>query len=225
MRVGQRIALFGFLCLFSLQSNGQNSIVLNVIGGGETLPFASVEIAALELQEVCDNNGQLVINDIDFKRSYDLSIRYLGYQPLDTTFVVGKRDTEITFDLQEIPFELSEMVVSGTRTNKRRLESAVAVHVIDGQTFEMTNSGTLAEGMCFQPGLRVETDCQTCNYTQLRMNGLAGSYTQVLIDSRPIFSSIMSLYSLEQIPASQIERVEVVRGGPYSEVFVPYSLS
>ena len=88
MRVGQRIALFGFLCLFSLQSNGQNSIVLNVNGGGETLPFASVEIAALELQEVCDNNGQLVINDIDFKRSYDLSIRYLGYQPLDTTFMV-----------------------------------------------------------------------------------------------------------------------------------------
>ena len=213
MGMRKHIALFCFIGLFSVQMNGQNSFILNVYGGDEALPFASVEIAVLGLQAVCDNNGQLVVDDIEFNRSYDLSIRYLGYQPMDTTLVVDKGDAEITFVLQEIPFELSEMVVSGTRTNKRRLESAVAVHVIDGQTFEMTNSGTLAEGMCFQPGLRVETDCQTCNYTQLRMNGLAGSYTQVLIDSRPIFSSIMSLYSLEQIPASQIERVEVVRGG------------
>jgi len=71
----------------------------------------------------------------------------------------------------------------------------------------------LSEGLRFQPGLRVETDCQTCNYTQLRMNGLAGGYSQILINGRPVFSPLTGLYGLEQIPQNMIERIEVVRGG------------
>ena len=38
-------------------------------------------------------------------------------------------------------------------------------------------------------------------------------YTQILIDSRPIFSALAGVYGLEQIPANMIERVEVMRGG------------
>ncbi len=38
-------------------------------------------------------------------------------------------------------------------------------------------------------------------------------YTQILIDSRPIFSALAGVYGLEQIPANMIERVEVIRGG------------
>lgn len=71
----------------------------------------------------------------------------------------------------------------------------------------------MAEGLRFQTGLRVETDCQTCNYTQLRMNGLAGGYSQILINGRPIFSPLTGLYGLEQIPANMIDRIEIVRGG------------
>jgi outer membrane receptor for ferrienterochelin and colicins len=202
--------------LFLLMSNfclAQNSLSLQIFGEGEPLPFSSIEVSKIEYQGVCDNNGQVYLEGLVEGETYELKARYLGYLPLDTSFIFKSTNASLRFTMDPVPFELSEMVVSGTRTNKRRLESAVAVNVIDSKTFEMTNSGTLAEGMCFQPGLRVETDCQTCNYTQLRMNGLAGSYTQVLIDSRPIFSSIMSLYSLEQIPATQIEQVEVVRGG------------
>ncbi|MEZ4772725.1 MAG: TonB-dependent receptor [Bacteroidia bacterium] len=110
-------------------------------------------------------------------------------------------------------FYLTEIVISGTRTAKRRIDNPVAVNVLTANTFRITQSNTLSEGICFQPGLRMETDCQTCNYTQLRMNGLAGNYSQILIDSRPVFTSLMSLYSLEQIPASQVEKVEIVRGG------------
>lgn len=108
---------------------------------------------------------------------------------------------------------LDQVVVTGTRTDRRQLDSPVAVAVMDGKLFAATQSNNLAEGLCFMPGLRMETDCQSCNYSQLRMNGLGGAYSQVLINSRPVFSSLMSLYGLEQIPANMIERVEVVRGG------------
>lgn len=47
----------------------------------------------------------------------------------------------------------------------------------------------------------------------MRINGLDGPYTQILIDSRPIFSALAGVYGLEQIPANMIDRVEVMRGG------------
>jgi outer membrane receptor for ferrienterochelin and colicins len=85
--------------------------------------------------------------------------------------------------------------------------------VLGKSTLQAVEANNIAEGLNFQPGLRVETDCQTCNYTQLRMNGLGGSYSQILMNSRPIFSPLIGLYGLEQIPASMVERIEVVRGG------------
>ena len=40
-----------------------------------------------------------------------------------------------------------------------------------------------------------------------------GPYSQILIDSRPVFNTLADVYDLKQIPANMIERVEVVRGG------------
>ena len=47
----------------------------------------------------------------------------------------------------------------------------------------------------------------------MRLNVLEGAYSQILINNRAVFSAVNSVYGLEQIPASAIERVEVVRGG------------
>ncbi|MDE6325918.1 MAG: TonB-dependent receptor, partial [Duncaniella sp.] len=43
--------------------------------------------------------------------------------------------------------------------------------------------------------------------------GLDGHYSQILLNSRPVFSALTGVYGLEQIPANMIERVEVMRGG------------
>lgn len=48
---------------------------------------------------------------------------------------------------------------------------------------------------------------------QVRINGLDGHYSQILVDSHPVFSALSGVYGLEQIPASMIDRVEVMRGG------------
>lgn len=108
---------------------------------------------------------------------------------------------------------VSEVVITGTKTFKRKTESSVIVNVMDSKTLNNLQVCNLSEGLKFQPGLRIETDCQTCNYTQLRMNGLQGGYSQILINGRPIFSPMMGLYGMEQLPVNMIERIEVVRGG------------
>ena len=119
----------------------------------------------------------------------------------------------IDIDLKPSIYNLDQVVVTGTKTFKRRTQSPVIVNVIDSRQLENVQACNLAEGLKFQPGLRVETDCQTCNYTQLRMNGLTGGYSQILINGRAIFSPLTGLYGMEQIPTNMIDRIEVVRGG------------
>lgn len=87
------------------------------------------------------------------------------------------------------------------------------VNVLDSKMFETTHATSLADGLNFQPGVRVENNCQNCGFQQVRINGLEGPYTQILVDSRPIFSALTGVYGLEQIPANMIERVEIMRGG------------
>jgi len=109
--------------------------------------------------------------------------------------------------------DLSEVVLTGTRIETRKSESPVAVTVVSGQTLSRLQACNLYDGLKFQTGLRVETNCQTCNYSQLRINGLPGGYSQILINGRPLFGSLTGMYGLEQLPAAMIEKIEVVRGG------------
>ena len=108
---------------------------------------------------------------------------------------------------------MDEVVVSASRSETLRREAPALVSVLDAGLFERANASCLAQGLSFQPGVRVEDDCQNCGFTQVRINGLDGHYSQILVDSHPVFSSLTGVYGLEQIPANMIERVEVLRGG------------
>ncbi|MEY4885161.1 MAG: hypothetical protein RL151_470 [Bacteroidota bacterium] len=108
---------------------------------------------------------------------------------------------------------MQEVVVTATRTLRRKIDAPVLSSVMDRRSIASLPVCALSDALSFQPGLRVEVNCQTCQYSQVRMNGLAGGYTQILFNGRPLFSGLMSLYGLEQIPAEWIERIEVVRGG------------
>ncbi|WP_298365357.1 TonB-dependent receptor [uncultured Lutibacter sp.] len=138
----------------------------------------------------------------------------IGYKAKEVMVSLKNNETRVlNFELEEDLFGLEQVVVTGTRTFKKQTNSPVIVNVIDSKLLNDVQACSLSEGLRFQTGLRVETDCQTCNYTQLRMNGLSGGYSQILINGRPVFSPLTGLYGLEQIPANMIDRVEIVRGG------------
>ena len=145
---------------------------------------------------------------------YTVEVSGMAYQSAKKSIVISENSNyTLNFDLTNFQNDLEEVVVTGTRTFKRKTESPIVVNVLDCKTLENLQVCNLSEGLKFQPGLRVETDCQTCNYQQLRMNGLAGGYSQILINGRPIFSPLMGLYGMEQLPVNMIDRIEVVRGG------------
>jgi len=106
-----------------------------------------------------------------------------------------------------------QIVVTATRTPKLYAETPVKTEVIDSRKIEIKAAVNLAEILCQTTGVRVENDCQNCNFSQVRINGMEGKYTQILIDSSPVISAMSSVYGLEQIPAEMVNRIEIVKGG------------
>ena len=177
--------------------------------------FATITISTSPVTGAVSNSrGAFILEEIPYGK-YTLTASFVGFKKQVKTLTISQltKAVDVQFNLVENINALNEVVITGTKTYKRQTNSPVIVNLINSQTLNNVQACNLSEGLKFQPGLRVETDCQTCNYTQLRMNGLAGGYSQILINGRPIFSPLTGLYGLEQLPTNMIDRIEVVRGG------------
>lgn len=191
----------------------------NVIGHvidkktGEHLPYVTISLKGTTIGTTTNATGHYFLKNLP-KGKFTFEANYMGYQPQQLEIeLIEKKTLEINFELEEGTLNLDEVVVSANRNETTRRLAPTLVNVLDVKTFENTNSCTVADGLNFQSGLRVENNCQNCGFTQVRMNGLEGAYSQILIDSRPIFSALSGVYGLEQIPASMVDRIEIVRGG------------
>jgi outer membrane receptor for ferrienterochelin and colicins len=201
-----------FSSLYSQEKTDAN-IFGDVRSGGEHLPFVSVFIEGSQIGTTTDITGHYMLINLP-EGSHTLVARLIGYETARQTVEVRANQTiEVNFSLEEKAMHLNEVVITGTKTFKRSTESPVIVNVLDRKTLDNVQACNISEGLRFQPGLRVEIDCQTCNYTQLRMNGLGGAYSQILINGRPVLSPLTGLYGMEMLPASMVEQIEVVRGG------------
>lgn len=180
---------------------------------GEHLPFITVILKGTTIGTTTDNSGHYFLKNLP-EGKFTLEFKYLGYKTVTRDVKLEKGKTqEINVEMEEDRIALDGVVVSANRSETSRRLAPTLVNVIDSKIFKTTNAVNLAQGLNFQPGVRVETNCQNCGFQQVRINGLDGPYTQILIDSRPIFSALSGVYGLEQIPANMIDRVEVMRGG------------
>jgi len=203
--------------LFSNNLKAQKATDANIFGDvqceGEHVPFASVYVEGTTLGTTTDATGHYMLIDLP-EGKHTIVAKSLGYSTSKQEVnIEHNKSIEINFVLKQELMNLDEVVVTGTKTFKRITETPVIVNVLDSKSIGAIQACNISEGLKFQPGLRVETDCQTCNYTQLRMNGLGGGYSQILINGRPIFSPLIGLYGMEQIPANMVDRIEIVRGG------------
>lgn len=180
---------------------------------GEHLPFVNVQVKGTNIGTVTDESGHYFLRDMPIGRQ-TIVFSYIGYETLELPItMVEDKTIELKASIREISQQLNSVVVTANRYATKRQEAATIVNVLSPELFETTAVSCVAEALNFQPGLRVENTCSNCGKTDLRINGLQGQYAQILMDSRPVFSSMASVYGMEQVPAAMIDRIEVVRGG------------
>lgn len=220
-----RSYFFIILCLlfsYGLKADDTTPVVptdANIFGhvtdkkSGEHLPYINIVLKNTTIGTTTDATGHFVLKNLP-EGKFTIIATSLGYVPVEKTVEVKKNKTiEVNFILEEDALNLNEVVVTAGRTVQKRIEAPVIVNTINSKSLTTTQSTVLGEGLNYCTGLRYENDCQNCGFSQIRMNGLEGPYSQILINSRPIFSGLAGVYGLELIPANMLDRIEVVRGG------------
>lgn len=180
------------------------------------LPLVGVTVIAIPggASSVTNADGRFCLDGIPSGGRVEVTAALSGFRP-DTqqvTLPLAGVSTPIALTLE--PAGLTDqVVVTATRTSRRLDDVPVRTEVIDTTLMRAIAARTLADAVEYTTGVRVESNCQNCNFSQIRLLGLDGPYTQILMDGQPVISSLAQVYGIEQIPSRMIERIEIVKGG------------
>jgi outer membrane receptor for ferrienterochelin and colicins len=184
----------------------------NVKSGGKQIPFVNIIINGTNIGTITDAKGYYKLANLPAVKVTVIA-QALGYktQEKEVDIKTGQV-TELIFELEEDVLQLEQVVVTGTMTRHHIKDVPVRTEVITSREIESKNANNIFQALEGTPGLRVEQQCQFCNFTMIRMQGLGAEHTQVLINGQPLFSGLAGVYGLQQIGTIDIDRIEVVKG-------------
>ena len=122
---------------------------------------------------------------------------------------------EVSAANEEMPtYSLGEVVVTATRTEKKDAEVPAATTVITAEEIKSSGAATAADALAKVDGFAYTSfgpngAAMGPMTNELNMRGMKGGVL-VLMNGNPI--SWRGKYNLDQFPASNIERIEVVKG-------------
>jgi outer membrane receptor for ferrienterochelin and colicins len=179
---------------------------------GQIVPFANVYLANTKLGAASDVNGVFQILNVPIG-DYSILAQFIGYER--QTISISLKENEnltINFELSQSNLNIEEVVITGTMKEMSKKNSPVPVEVYTARYFENNKNPSVFESLQNVNGVRPQLNCSVCNTGDIHINGLEGPYTMILIDGMPIVSGLSTVYGLTGIPASLIDRVEIVKG-------------
>jgi outer membrane receptor for ferrienterochelin and colicins len=180
----------------------------------DSTPVADATVQSGTRRATTDSVG---IASLDLPAGHQqLAITKIGFAPVTVqVIVVSGRRTAVNVALREAVTELSAVVVSATRDERRIADEPTRVEVTDQDDVEeqLTSSpGNIAELLTEASGVRVQTTSSGLGGASVRIRGLPGRYTEILSDGLPLFGLSTEGLSPLQIPPVDLQRVEVIKG-------------
>ena len=217
-RVGRGL-LLGLTLLFEVSAAAaQPAVEGRVMSGGNPVPFASIGVRGTTMGTAADLEGRFHLTALKEGR-HRLVASAVGFKTAeyDVTVFEG-RTTQVEIELEEATIEAGTIVVTGTLIETYLKDSPVKVEVISPRYLEKIPTANVMEVLENVNGLYQQVDCAVCGTNSIRINGMDGPYTAVLIDGMPIMSSLATVYGLNGISPSLIQQVEIIKG-PISTLY------
>ncbi len=111
------------------------------------------------------------------------------------------------------------IIVQATRTGREVQDEPMRVEVIPREEIEekaIMRPGNIATLVNETGGIRVQVTSPALGAANIRIQGLYGRYTQLLADGLPIYGGQASSLGLLQIPPTDLQQVEVIKGSATS---------
>lgn len=107
---------------------------------------------------------------------------------------------------------LKDTVVTATRSAQALTDLVADVSIVDRATIERSGAASVADVLARVPGVQVARNGGQGSNTSVFVRGAESRYTAVYLDGVRLDSQATGGVQWEQIPLSQIDRIEVLRG-------------
>ncbi len=219
-----RLLLFTILFVpgYSLVVYGQSdtgTVKGKITSKSQSIAGANVGIPEIQKGNATDQNGEYIIEGIP-AGTYVLQATAVGFEKVTKEVNVrAGSSTELDIQLKESLLELDQMVVTGTMRKTYVQESPVKVSVMKAEQLQQgKTSANIMDLISSVNGLSTQLNCGVCGTNSIRINGVEGPNTAVLIDGMPIMGALASVYGLNGISPSIIDQIEVIKG-PQSTLY------
>ncbi len=168
--------------------SGSGQLSCRVSDDSGPLEFAVLSLEELQLQTLTDSAGLASFTGIR-PGQYKLTVSFLGFLQQSRQISIGAHQ-KLQLDFKLESMQLDEVVVTGTLREIKRSESPIPLQVISSKLFLKNPSPNLFESLSLINGLQPVLNCNVCNTGDIRINGMEGIYTQILIDGMPLVSGL-----------------------------------
>jgi outer membrane receptor for ferrienterochelin and colicins len=203
-----------FFLVFQIHAQEKTDAMLfgDVKCNGKHVPYVDIIINNTTIGTMTDETGHFKLANLPLGE-ITVVAQAVGYKTKEQNVIMKKNQgTELFITLEEDLFHVEQVVITGTRTKHYIKDVPIRTEVITSKLIENKNAGNLYEILEGTSGIRVEQQCQYCNFSMIRMQGLGSENTQILINGQPIYSGLAAVYGLQQIGTDDIDRVEVIKG-------------
>lgn len=142
-----------------------------------------------------------------------ITARAIGHAPVTRAATLADSGGgTLDFVLQPSASLLNTVVTTATMQERYVSDSPVKVELVTPAFLQRNVSSNVMDNVSFLPGLTQQVDCGVCFTNNIRINGMEGAYTAVLIDGAPMMSALATVYGLNSIDPGLIEQIEIIRG-------------
>lgn len=205
------------ILLFNLQIDAQSK---TSIGGkvfsenNEPLEGANLFIKDLGIGTSTNHNGQFAIYNIKAEK-VELVVSCIGYETVTKKISMDDEAiNNIIIHLRENAVKFNDVVITGTRTEKRLSDTPVRTEIIGNQEIKRSGFARLDDVLIEQTGLAVIDD----HGKGVQMQGLDPAYTLILIDGEPVIGRTAGTLELSRFNVTNLKQIEIVKG-PSSSLY------
>lgn len=213
------VFVFTFISLTAFGQSQTGEIKGTVFSNGSPIPGANVGIPDIQKGDASNQDGEFHIKNIP-TGTYTLQASAVGFKKFTKKITIRSGQVlKIDIILEASSYEMDEVVVTGTMRETFVKESPVKVNVITTSRLQQgKTSSNIMDLVGNVNGLSTQLNCGVCGTNAIRINGVEGPNTAVLIDGMPIMGALASVYGLNGISPSIIDQVEVIKG-PQSTLY------
>ncbi len=182
-----------------------------VQASGAPVSYAAVSVEGSQRTVVADREGRFRFPRLS-PGEHVLLVSAQGYAAARQTISIPHSGDPVTIVLAPDPVALEALTVTGTRKGAAVGESPVKVQIVPASVLQRNATNNLSETVQYVNGLYTQVDCGVCYTNNIRINGMEGPYTAILIDGMPLMSSLASVYGLNGINPAMIEQLEIIKG-------------